>query len=567
MTNKRPVTDAEWRPTDGLSAYDLLSNPIMIADMNMVIRYVNDAALKMFEVIEDDIRKDLPHFRAAAVLDKSMDFFHKNPVYQRGILDNLTKPHNGRFSVGGKDLSFRATPCFNAQKEQVALLVEWQDQSMMIEKKRQIDRLMTSVREMAEAHAADMIHATIDVTGMDPDMAMVATGVNNMVQGHIQTKRKIIDYMVSFARGNFDISIENFGGQRAFITDAVQDARQAFLDVVQEIEALSRSIEEGALDRVIDPGRFDGGYRQIIEAFDRSYISLNRTISDISAQIGEITSAIGEVNASAVQLSTSSQNQFSAVEQISSTLTETEQMVTSSSEASERMRDGVIVANKIVSEGISIVTEMSDAMHQIRSSSTEIGKIIKVIDEIAFQTNLLALNAAVEAARAGEHGRGFAVVAQEVRNLAARSAKAAKETGDLIKVADESVQRGVAGSEASEQAFRRISSEVKDLEQNAVQIAAGSKEQAIGIAQLSQAAGALSKTGLEVSSQSEQLAAAAAEMDASASMVRQVMARFKLRPQAATGGYDTLLGQLNPAQRDQIMAMLRDHNQRAATAH
>ena len=411
-----------------------------------------------------------------------------------------------------------------------------------------------------------MIHDVIDTNGMDPDMAAVAVGVNNMVQGHIQTKRKIIDYMESFARGNFDIAIEKFGGQRAFITDAVEDARSAFLNVVQEIEGLSRAIEEGSLDRVIKPDQFDGGYRQIIEAFDRSYISLNRTLSDISAQVGEITSAIGEVNSSAVQLSTSSQNQFAAVEQISSTIAETELMVTNSSHASERMRDVVVVANKIVNEGIGIVTEMSDAMHQIRSSSTEIGKIIKVIDEIAFQTNLLALNAAVEAARAGEHGRGFAVVAQEVRNLAARSAKAAKETGDLIKVAGESVQRGVAGSEASEQAFRRISAEVKDLEQNAVQIAAGSKEQAQGIAQLSQAAGALSKTGLEVSSQSEQLAAAAAEMDASANAVRQVMGRFKLRPQAATGGYDSLLGQLNPAQRDQIMAMLRDQGQRLASA-
>jgi methyl-accepting chemotaxis protein len=562
VTNKRPTTEADWRPSDGLLACDLMSTPIMIADTEMVIRYANDAAIEMFKLIESDIRKDLPHFSATAVVNKSMDYFHKNPSYQRGIMEKLSKPHNGGFTVGGKALKFRATPYFNALNEQVGLLVEWQDQTVVAENKRQIDRLMFSVNEMAEAHATDMIHAVIDTEGMHPNMAEVATSVNKMVQGHIATKRKIIEYMEAFARGNFDVSIENFGGQRAFISDAVKNARKAFLNVVQEIEGLSRSIEEGALDRVINPEKFEGGYRQIIEAFDRSYISLNRTISDISSQVAEISSAIGEVNSSAVQLSTSSQNQFSAVEQISSTIAETEQMVTSSSQASERMRDVVLVANKIVSEGIDTVTEMSNAMHQIRSSSTEIGKIIKVIDEIAFQTNLLALNAAVEAARAGEHGRGFAVVAQEVRNLAARSAKAAKETGDLIKVSGESVQRGVAGSEASEQAFRRISAEVKDLEQNAIQIAAGSKEQALGIKQLSQAAGALSKSGLEVSSQSEQLAAAAAEMDASATMVRQVMGRFRLRPQAAANGYDNLLGQLNPAQRDQIMAMIKQQGQR-----
>jgi methyl-accepting chemotaxis protein len=555
--NKRTTPTADWRPADALTAYDLLSNPIMIADNEMIIRYVNDSAVRMFQLIEDDIRKDLPHFRASAVLDKSMDYFHKNPAYQRGILQKLRNVHNGRFSVGGKDLAFRATPIFDEQNEQTGLLVEWQDQSVMVEKKRQIDRLMDSVRDMATAHENDMIHAVIDTAGMDPDLAAVAEGVNRMVAGHIATKQKIINYMNDFAVGNFDISIEQFGGQRAFITEAVEDARRAFLSVVNEIEGLSQSIEDGALDRVITPEAFQGGYRRIVEAFDRSYISLNRAIGDISAQVGEITSAIAEVNSSAAQLAASSQNQFVAVEQISSTIAETETMVATSAQASERMRDVVMVANKIVGEGIDIVTEMSDAMHQIRSSSTEIAKIIKVIDEIAFQTNLLALNAAVEAARAGEHGRGFAVVAQEVRNLAARSAKAAKETGDLIKVAGESVQRGVAGSEASEQAFRRISAEVTDLEQNAVQIANGSKEQSVGIAQLSQAANALSKTGLEVSSQSEELAAAAAQMDASASMVRQVMSRFRLRASTASGGYDTLLAQLSGAQRDQIMAMLK----------
>ncbi len=560
--NKRTTTSAEWRPADSLTAYDLLSNPIMIADNEMIIRYVNDSAVRMFQLIEDDIRKDLPHFRASAVLDKSMDYFHKNPAYQRGILQKLHGVHNGRFSVGGKDLSFRATPITDAQNEQAGLLVEWQDQSIMVEKKRQIDRLMSSVREMATAHENDMIHAVIDVEGMDADLADVASGVNRMVAGHIATKQKIIEYMNAFAAGNFDVTIEKFAGQRAFITDAVENARRSFIDVVNEIESMSQSIEQGELDRVITPDAFEGGFRRIVEAFDRSYISLNQTVGDISAQLNEITSAISEVNSSAGQLSTAAQTQFAAVEQISSTIAETETMVATSAQASERMRDVVTVANKIATEGIGIVTEMSDAMHQIRSSSTEIAKIIKVIDEIAFQTNLLALNAAVEAARAGEHGRGFAVVAQEVRNLAARSAKAAKETGDLIKVAGESVQRGVAGSEASEQAFRRISAEVTDLEQNAVQIANGSKEQSLGIAQLSQAANALSKTGLEVSSQSEELAAAAAQMDASATMVRQVMSRFRLRATTSASGYDTLLAQLSGSQRDQIMAMLKQQGAR-----
>ncbi len=557
-------SNLDWCPVDPLVGFGLLANPIMIADFDMIIRYVNNAAIKMFQLIEADIRQDLPHFRATEVLDKSIDYFHKNPAFQRGIMHGLSKPHDGKFTVGGKSLAFRTTPNFDDKGDLKCYLVEWQDLTILLENKRQIETLISRVQTMAVSHSDGNISVRMDSTDLSDEFVEVAEQVNEMVTAHISTKRKVIACLNAFAQGDFDHVFENFSGDRAFISDAIEAARAAFKNVVEEIEDLSRSIEEGALDRSITPEAFKGDYRKIIEAFDRSYLSLNMTIGNINTQISEISGAIGEVNSSAAQLSSASQSQASAVEEISSTIEQTEQMVRASAEASDQMRDVVVMANGLVGEGIETVTEMTEAMHHIRSSSSEIAKIIKVIDEIAFQTNLLALNAAVEAARAGEHGRGFAVVAQEVRNLAARSAKAAKETGDLIKLSGESVQRGVIGSEATEQAFRRISDEVQNLEEIAIQIATGAKEQSQGVSQISSAATSLARNGLDVSSQSEELASAAAQMDAAAGAVRNTMSRFKLRAKIQANGSADILSHLNPLQRDQIMAFLKRSNM---TAH
>lgn len=556
--------DLVWRPKDALTGYELLTTPIMIADAELVIRFVNDAGMEMLQLIEPDVRKEMPNFRAHDVLDTPVDYFQNHPALKRAVMGDTETSHEGKFVVGGKKLRFRATPTWSEDGDLESVMIEWQDRAAMAENERQIAALISGVKVMAKDHRAGMISSMIDPSDMQGEYHDVAIQVNEMVQDHITTKKKIIACMNAFAQGEFDHPMEIFTGDRAFLTEAVEAARTAFKTVVGDIEDLSQSIEAGVLDRVIKPETYNGGFRKIIEAFDRSYISLNMTISDIKSQISEISGAIGEVNSSASQLSTASQTQASAVEEISATIEQTEQMVQASAEASNKMRDVVMVANGIVGEGIETVAEMTEAMHQIRSSSSEISKIIKVIDEIAFQTNLLALNAAVEAARAGEHGRGFAVVAQEVRNLAARSAKAAKETGDLIKVSGDSVQRGVKGSEATEQAFRRISEEVRDLEETAVRIATGAKEQSQGVSQISTAATALAKTGLDVSSQSEELASAAAQMEASATAVRNTMSRFSLRPVAKANDNMGFLNKLNAKQRDQIIAMLQEPR---ATAH
>ena len=178
---------------------------------------------------------------------------------------------------------------------------------------------------------------------------------------------------------------------------------------------------------------------------------------------------------------------------------------------------------------------LTTAMDAIATSSQEITKIIKVIDEIAFQTNLLALNAAVEAARAGQAGRGFAVVAQEVRNLAERSAKAAKSTAELIEGSAHQVQVGVAITHDTDAALGEIVGNVVKVKDIVSEIAAAGEEESESLAQISKAMSQVSTGAQSASAQSEQLASTADELNSLAERMRQEVAHFQLR---ATEGFE-----------------------------
>ena len=559
-TSRTPETDQgaesqSWQPDTPLQALEILSLPIMLADADMIIRYVNPAATRMFKAVESDLKKDLPHFDASEIQGKSMDYFHKTPSYQRGIVENMKGPHNGNIRAGGKTLAFRAVPKFDDRKNIVSVCVELEDRTEAIAYQHQLDMLLDGISDMAAKHDDGIISARVDPDGLDGAFRNVAELTNKMVFGHIDTKKKILACMTAFADGDFDHKVERFSGERGFINDAIESARGAFKELNAEIEAMSDAIVDGRLDRELRPQDFKGGYRAIIESFERSYNSLNAVVTGLRSQVEQVSSAVDEVNMAAGNLSGAAQTQASAVEQISSALEETDTMVRSNAEASEKMLSVVEEASRISASGLATVDEMARSMEAIKTSSEQISRIIKVIDEIAFQTNLLSLNAAVEAARAGEHGRGFAVVAQEVRNLAQRSAKAARETSELIEQSAANVARGVKGSTESEHSFRKINEEISKIDVSSRQITQSSREQAAGISQITDAVTELSSTGMQVASQSEELAAASIQMQSSTEAMRTAIYKYKTRKSAAPADKDRdeLLAKLGLSSADLMM--------------
>ncbi|MCP4543553.1 MAG: HAMP domain-containing protein [Chloroflexi bacterium] len=276
--------------------------------------------------------------------------------------------------------------------------------------------------------------------------------------------------------------------------------------------------------------------REMGQSFEAALAGINGTVSQTNAVIEQVVPSVEQIQVISETLASSAEEQSAAAEEVASSLEETDAQVRSNAESANVANQLVTQASDVASVGQEKMQTMTKAMNAIATSSQEIGRIIKVIDEIAFQTNLLALNAAVEAARAGQHGRGFAVVAQEVRNLAERSAKAARETSDLIEDSGRRVAEGVGIADETAEALGEIVQNVAKVKDLVAEIAAASEDQAKGVAQVNSAMLQVNQGAQASSQQSEELAATAGELSQLADRLRVEAARFKLREQQVFAG-------------------------------
>jgi methyl-accepting chemotaxis protein len=263
-----------------------------------------------------------------------------------------------------------------------------------------------------------------------------------------------------------------------------------------------------------------------------------------------VASGAQEISDASQALSQGATQQASSLEEIGASITEIGSQAKSNADNAGQANHLVASARESAEKGDQQMKSMVSAIQQITTSSQQIAKVIKVIDDIAFQTNLLALNAAVEAARAGKHGKGFAVVAEEVRNLAGRSAKAARETAEMIESSTKNVEAGLAAAQATSESFDRIVGDVVKTADLIGEIAAASNEQAQGISQLSAGLTQIDQVTQRNTASAEQTAAASGQLSSSAARVRDLLGRF--RTGAATSDEPrapTPLAQPAPARR------------------
>ncbi len=245
-------------------------------------------------------------------------------------------------------------------------------------------------------------------------------------------------------------------------------------------------------------------------------VPINKIIAGLTDGAAQVTSAAGQVSGASQSLAEGATEQAAGLEETSSSLEEMASMTKQNADNAQQANTLAAEARKAADSGNDAMTRMNEAIQDIQKSSDETAKIIKVIDEIAFQTNLLALNAAVEAARAGEAGKGFAVVAEEVRNLAMRSAEAAKNTSELI---EDSVKNSKNGVDIAEEVGKTLGTIVEGIGKTSElvgEIAAASQEQAQGIEQVNTAVNQMDKVTQANAANAEESASASEELSAQA---------------------------------------------------
>ncbi|MFK7868582.1 MAG: methyl-accepting chemotaxis protein [Roseobacter sp.] len=313
--------------------------------------------------------------------------------------------------------------------------------------------------------------------------------------------------------------------QRAAV-EAVEKQRAAEQAlVVTELANSLKSLSEGDLTRTIST-EFPGDYEQLRQDYNSAISNLAHLIQQIGKSAGLIDSGSAEIAASSLDLSRRTENAAATLEETAAALSELTASVSSAARGASEATETVDAVKHDAEDSQKVMTEAVHAMDQIDTSSSEIAKIVEVIDSIAFQTNLLALNAGVEAARAGDAGRGFAVVASEVRILAHRCSDAAEQINKLISESSTHVQEGVSLIDQANEALATILCGIRNMSKNVSEIAVSAQEQSTGISEINVAVEQLDRSTQQNAAMFEETTAASQSLTSEAGQLSNLVAGF-----------------------------------------
>jgi methyl-accepting chemotaxis protein len=388
--------------------------------------------------------------------------------------------------------------------------------------------LLDSVKWVTNEHVQGNIDKNMFVDMFKGGYAELASSVNTIVAGQIELTEKAMACVKEFGEGNFNAPLETFPNKKAFVNEAIEQVRSNLKALNADAQMLVEAAREGRVSVRADASSHQGDFSKIVEGMNETLEMIVKPIITVKQSAEAINTAAKEIAQGNADLSRRTEDQAASLEKTASSMDQLSSNVKQNADNAKQANELAITATDVALKGGAVVGDVVNTMSAINQSARKIEDIISVIDGIAFQTNILALNAAVEAARAGEQGRGFAVVAAEVRNLAQRSAGAAKEIKELINDSVSKTTEGTKQVEMAGETMQEIVGSVKRVSDIIGEIAAASTEQSAGIAQINDAIMKMDDVTQQNTALVEEAAAAAESLMEQAEEMTAVVSVFVL---------------------------------------
>lgn len=339
---------------------------------------------------------------------------------------------------------------------------------------------------------------------------------------------EIMDVFEEVARGNMKAEIKyESRDEMGRMAKLIQNSNKMVSQILADVSEKFTGIANGDLCIKVDM-EYPGDFAVLKESMRNTVSALNRTMHTINIAAEHVSTGADQVSDGAQALAAGSTEQAASIQELSASIEKVAEQGTENLAVIDTASKSVKHANKAVNDGNQQMEQLTEAMVNIDSSSNQIVEIIKVIEDIASQTNLLALNAAIEAARAGDAGKGFAVVAIEVRDLAAKSAEAAKQTGELIQASVADVSKGKQITTQMELILKDVRLSTQEVTEGFVKIEQASTEQASAIEQIKLGLSQVSAVVQNNAATAEENSATSEEMSAQAATLREEVGKFKL---------------------------------------
>ncbi len=457
-------------------ALDSVDASVTVSDHNNEVIYFNEAMRRLIRIMQSDMQKNHPNFSEDKIIGQKVGQFFDEESVRIAYAAPLDSAKTFDIPMAGRDMRLQPSPITNDNHEYLGRVTQWTDRTLEVAVEKEITSII-------QAASRGILNERVKLEGKSGFFLLVAQNINQLLQTSSVGLNEVVRVLNALANSDLTETISN---------------------------------------------DYQGTFGQLKNDANTTVAQLADIINRIKSAAESINTAAKEIASGNTDLSQRTEEQASSLEETAASMEEITATVKQNADNARQANQLAITASSVATKGGDVVGQVVTTMDSINTSSRKIVDIISVIDGIAFQTNILALNAAVEAARAGEQGRGFAVVASEVRNLAQRSAAAAKEIKHLI---DDSVDKVDIGSKLVAQAgstMEEIVTSIKRVTDIMGEITAASVEQSIGIEQVNRAISQMDEVTQQNAALVEQAAAAAESMEEEADGLTAAMAVFKI---------------------------------------